>query len=76
MNPHEEKLWSCYLHACIKYVMGERMTNLSLKKRMHVEEKNKAAISRLISEAMKENLIKPFDKDTAPRYMSYIPIWA
>ena len=74
--PHEEKLWSCYLHACIKYVMGERMTNLSLRKRMHVEEKNKAAISRLISEAMKENLIKPFDKDTAPRYMSYIPIWA
>ncbi len=74
--PQEEKLWSCYLHACIKYVMGERMTNLSLRNRMHVEEKNKAAISRLISEAMKENLIKPFDKDTAPRYMSYIPIWA
>ncbi|MBR4823984.1 MAG: putative DNA binding domain-containing protein [Spirochaetaceae bacterium] len=74
--PHEEKLWSCYLHACIKYVMGERMTNLSLRSRMHIEEKNKAAISRLISEAIKENLIKPFDKDTAPRYMSYIPIWA
>lgn len=73
--PHEDKLWTCYLHACLKYVNGERMTNQSLRERFSIEEKNKALISRLISEAVKTGLIKPFDENTAPRYMSYIPVW-
>ena len=73
--PHEDKLWTCYLHACLKYVNGERMTNQSLRNRFSIKEKNKAIISRLIAEAIKVNLIKPFDENTAPRYMSYIPGW-
>ena len=27
----EEKLWACYLHACIKQVQGEQLTNRSLR---------------------------------------------
>lgn len=73
---HEEKLWSCYMHACLKYVSGEQMTNASLRERFGLKESNKAAISRLIAESISKKLIKPLDSNTAPRYMAYIPYWA
>ena len=72
----EDKLWSVYLHACLKYLKGEHLTNQSLRERFCIEEKNKAIISRLISDAVSKKLIKVFDETTAPRYKSYVPIWA
>ena len=72
----EEKLWSCYLHACIKYVQNENLTNSSLRERFALPESSSGSISRLIKDAVNKQMIKPFDPDTAPRYMKYIPIWA
>lgn len=72
----EDKLWSCYLHACIKYLSGDVVTNSSLRERFGLQESSSASISRLIKEAVDGGLIKPIDPDTAPRYMKYIPIWA
>ena len=72
----EEKLWSCYLHACVKYVEGENISNSSLRERFDLPESSAGSISRLIKEAVNKRLIKPLDPDTAPRYMKYIPIWA
>ncbi len=72
----EDKLWSVYLHACLQYLKGEHLTNQSLRERFGIEEKNKAIISRLIADAVSKNLIKVFDEATAPRYKSYVPIWA
>ena len=72
----QEKKWSCYMHACLKQVSGEQMTNASLRERFGVLEKNKAMISRLIAYSIEENLIKPLDSNTAPRYMCYVPFWA
>ena len=72
----EDKLWSVYLHACLKYLKGEHLTNQSLRERFCIEEKNKVIISRLISDAVSKKLIKVFDETTAPRYKSYVPIWA
>lgn len=74
--PHEEKLWSCYLHACIKYLTHEGLTNSSLRQRFGLEDTAAAQISRLIKEAVSIGLIKPFDADTSQRYMKYIPSWA
>ena len=74
--PIKEKKWSCYMHACLKQVSGEQMTNTSLRNRFGVSEGNKAGISRLIASSVEENLIKPLDPKTAPRYMCYIPFWA
>lgn len=73
---HEEKLWSCYMHTCLKYVCNERMTNNSLRERFGLKVSNKASVSRLIKEAVSKNIIKPLDPYTAPRYISYIPYWA
>ncbi|MGN1085368.1 MAG: ATP-binding protein, partial [Lachnospiraceae bacterium] len=72
----EEKLWACYLHACIKQVQGEQLTNSSLRIRFGLKDSSAGSISRLIKEAVEEKLIKPLDPETAPRYMKYIPVWA
>lgn len=72
----EDKLWACYLHACIQYVQGEQLTNSSLRNRLGLKDSSSGSVSRLIKEAVAENLIKPLDPDTAPRYMKYIPVWA
>jgi len=72
----EDKLWACYLHACIKQVQGEQLTNSSLRERFGLKDSYSGSISRLIKEAVEKEFIKPLDPTTAPRYMKYIPIWA
>ena len=67
--PMEDKLWSCYLHACLMYIQGEALTNKSLRERFN-------SISRLIKESVAKGRIKPLDPETAKRYMKYIPNWA
>lgn len=74
--PHEDKLWACYLHSCLKQVTHEGLTNSSLRERFGLESTAAAPISRLIKEAVKSGLIKPFDAETSQRYMKYIPFWA
>jgi predicted HTH transcriptional regulator len=73
--PLKEKKWSCYMHACLKQVSGEQMTNTSLRNRFGITDSGKAGISRLISSVVADKLIKPLEPSTAPRYMCYIPFW-
>jgi predicted HTH transcriptional regulator len=72
----DDKVWACYLHACIKQVQDEQLTNSSLRERFGLPVSSSGSISRLIKETTKKGFIKPLDPDTAPRYMKYIPIWA
>ena len=72
----EERLWTCYLHVCLKYVNHEKATNSTLRERLGLASTAAASASRLINLAVEAELIKPLDPDTAPRYMSYVPIWA
>ena len=41
----EEKLWACYLHACIKQVQGEQLTNRSLRERFGLKDSASSSIS-------------------------------
>ena len=72
----EDRLWACYLHACIKYLNGDYLTNTSLRQRFGLKVSSSGMVSRIIRDAVEKKLIRPFDPDTAPRYMKYIPIWA
>lgn len=72
----EERLWALYMHACIKYVQSEQLSNSSLRKRFGLKDSSSGSISRLIKEAVQRAYIKPVNPDTAPRYMRYIPYWA
>ena len=71
----KDKLWACYMHACIKYIQGEFLTNSSLRARFGLEDKSSASISRLIKDACEKGYIKKLE-DTAPRHTKYIPAWA
>ena len=71
----EEKIWTCYMHACVKYVQGEYLTNSSLRERFGLQEASSASVSRLIKDACAKGVIKKL-MDTAPRYSKYMPYWA
>ncbi len=71
----DDRLWGCYMHACIKYIQGEVLTNRSLRERFDLEESSSASVSRLIKLACEKKLIKKREK-TAPKHTKYVPIWA
>ena len=71
-----ERLSACYWHTCLKYGEGGFATNASLRHRFGVKSSNAAQISRLIRQAVDQQLIKPVNPDTSPRYMQYVPGWA
>ena len=73
---HEDKIRACYQHASLKQVMNEHMTNSSLRERFGLQSSNASAISRLIKDAVDEGVIKPFEPNTAPNHMKYVPCWA
>lgn len=74
--PADDKIWSCYLHACLMYIQGDSLTNASLRDRFGLKDTSAGSISRLIKETIDKNKIKPLDPETAKRYMRYIPVWA
>lgn len=76
MISREEKLRAVYQHASIRYLQDDAMTNKSLRERFGLADTYSASISRLIKEAVKEQIIKPLDDSTSNRYIRYIPAWA
>lgn len=71
-----DRVRACYLHACLRYVQRDFMTNASLRERFGIEPKNSAVASRLIKEALSANVIRPHDGDASRKYMKYLPAWA
>ena len=71
-----ERVRACYLHACLKYVMRDFLTNASLRERFGIKESNKAVASRRIREAVDTGAIKPFDEHASRKLMKYVPFWA
>lgn len=72
-----EKIKSCYLHACLKYVSGEVMTNQSIRIRFDIEEKNYPMASRIINDTKEAGLIKDYDPNNKSKQQArYLPFWA
>jgi predicted HTH transcriptional regulator len=71
-----DRVRACYLHACLRFVTRQDMTNTSLRLRFGVEEQNRSTVSRLIREAVEAGAIVPADPDAAPKLMRYLPFWA
>lgn len=73
----QDKIRACYLHACLKYVSGEYMTNQSLRDRFGIEEHNYSVASRIIADTKEKGLIRDYDPDNKSRtYAKYLPYWA
>jgi len=71
-----DKVRACYLHACLRYMTRQPMTNTSLRERFGIEQKNSATASRLIKEATEAGVIRPYEEATSKRLMKYVPFWA
>ena len=71
-----DRIRAVYLHACLRYVNREHMTNSSLRERFGIEPQNSASASRLIREAVEGGTVLPYDAEAAPKVMRYIPFWA
>ena len=71
-----DRVRACYLHACLRYVMRQAVTNASIRERFVIEEKNSALASRLLNEAVEDGMIVVRDLNVGTRIRSYLPYWA
>lgn len=72
-----DRVRACYLHACLRRVSNDAMTNESLRTRLGVPEKDYPKASRIIRETIQANLVKPHDPDNRSRkHAKYLPFWA
>lgn len=72
----EERQRACYLHAARLYLLGDFLTNTSVRQRFGIADANLATASRLIRDAREAGWIVPKDPTAAPKSMRYIPWWA
>jgi predicted HTH transcriptional regulator len=72
----EDRIRACYLHACLKYVSNDQLTNASVRARFRIDEKNSAIASRLIKEAVEAGVIVAVNPDAGRKFMRYVPSWA
>lgn len=71
-----QRVLAVYQHACLRYVSNEPTNNASIRERFGIAERNKATASRIIREAVDEELVVPYDPAAGPRVMRYVPFWA
>jgi len=71
-----DRVRACYLHACLRFVERNPMTNASLRERFKIEARNSATASRIIRETMEDGQIKPYASDQGKKYARYVPFWA
>ena len=72
----QERLHACYMHACLRHVTQQPMTNSSLRARFEIADKNASIASRLLADAVDEGLIVVADPAAGLRLRRYLPFWA
>ncbi len=73
----KERTRAAYQHACLQHVIGKKMTNESLRKRLGIKTSSYSLAYRIIRDAIQENLIKPQGDEVGTGKGSfYLPFWA
>lgn len=71
-----DRVRACYLHACLRYVQRDYMTNTTLRGRFGIEDKNSATASRIIKDTLTAGLIRCYDDSVGSKAKKYLPGWA
>lgn len=71
-----ERVHACYLHACLRYLMHDYMTNESLRERFGLSAEKSATVSKIFTAAKKKGLIVPAESSQSLKYARYLPHWA
>jgi len=72
----KDRIRACYLHACLRYVQRNFMTNTTLRERFGIEPKNSATVSRIIKDTIEADLIRCQDDSVGTKARRYLPWWA
>lgn len=73
----KERTRAAYQHASLQHVIGKKMTNESLRKRLGINSSSYPLASRIIRDAIKAALVKPQgDAVGIGKSASYLPFWA
>lgn len=72
----DDRVRAVYLHACLRHVNREQLTNASVRERFGIEPANKAAASRLIKEALEAGVIRLVNENVGDKLRAYVPAWA
>jgi len=72
-----DRIRACYQHAALKRVMGDHMTNRSLRERFGLAEEKSALVSQVIAAAIEEGAVKADETvGGSRRHARYLPFWA
>ena len=73
----DDRIRACYQHCALRWVMGEQMTNQSLRERFKLAQSKTAIVSQVIAATIDAGLIKPNGSNGKSRkYARYSPFWA
>jgi ATP-dependent DNA helicase RecG len=72
----EERLRTCYQHCILTYLRSDFMNNSSLRERFSLQKDEYQAVSAVIADAIKSELIVPADEEQGRKHARYIPAWA
>lgn len=72
----DDRIRACYLHACLRHVQLDFLTNTTLRERFGIDAKNSATVSRIIRDTLDAGLIKCHDESVGSRARKYQPCWA
>lgn len=73
----DDRVRACYQHCCLRYVMGEKMSNQTLRDRFKLPEERAETASRIIRDCTDAKLIKLDNPESgSKRYARYLPFWA
>lgn len=71
-----DKIRACYLHASLRYIQHDYMTNTTLRERFNIDVKNRSMVSKIINDAIEANKIAIYDETVGTKARTYIPSWA
>ncbi len=72
----QDRIRAVYLHASLRYVQRDFMTNQSLRERFAIDPENSATASRLLREALEAGKIRIYDETVGQKSRKYLPNWA
>jgi predicted HTH transcriptional regulator len=71
-----DRVRACYLHCCLQYLQGLKMTNKSLRERFGLAEEKGYIISRVIGATIEKEWIVPSNSESKRKNASYVPYWS
>lgn len=73
----EERIWSAFLHCCVKYEKSDRLTNASLRTRHGLTAAKTTIVSQAIAATVDQGLIKLDPRPgSSKRHAAYVPFFA